>query len=129
MHDIPLATCNHTSLGASCEQKYAPVTGEGGWEQSTDRPLGREVDVPPRAPPRRRPATATGVVPQLLYAGAHVKGRYLASSIGTPSKFGTKWWPATVRHVHPDGTCDLVYEDGDLEDSVRPEFVRPFPSL
>ena len=56
----------------------------------------------------------------------HVKGRYLASSIG---KFGTKWWPATVRNVHPDGTCDLLYVDGDLEDGVKPEFVRPFPIL
>ena len=48
------------------------------------------------------------------------------SSIG---KFGTNCWPATVRHVHPNGTCDLVYADGDLEDGVKPEFVRPFPIL
>ena len=83
---------------------------------------------PPRsaAAPVTSSATVTGGAPQLLSAGARVKGRYLASSIG---KFGTKWWPATVRNVHPDGTCDLLYVDGDLEDGVKPEFVRPFPIL
>ena len=50
----------------------------------------------------------------------------MASSIG---KFGTKWWPATVRHAHPDGTCDLLYDDGDVEDGVKPEFVRLLPFL
>ena len=81
------------------------------------------------APVPAAPATSAIVTDgagHLLSAGARVKGRYLASSMG---KFGTKWWPATVRHVHPDGACDLLYADGDLEDGVKPEFVRPFPIL
>ena len=56
------------------------------------------------------------------YVGALVKGRYQATSMGT---FGTKWFPATVRQVRSDGTYDLVYDDGDVEESVKPEFVRP----
>ena len=71
------------------------------------------------AGPTAPSATVTDSAMQLLSAGARVKGRYRASSIG---KFGTKWWPATVRHAHPAGTCDLLYDDGDVEDGVKPVY-------
>jgi hypothetical protein len=28
--------------------------------------------------------------------------------------------------VHVDGTVDVDYDDGDLEERVKPEFVRPW---
>ena len=56
-----------------------------------------------------------------LIVGAKVSGRYRASTIG---KFGTKWFPATVSALHADGTCDLLYEDGDAEVAVRQEFIK-----
>ena len=33
---------------------------------------------------------------------------------------------STIRYVHVDGTVDVDYDDGDLEERVKPEFVRPW---
>ena len=30
---------------------------------------------------------------------------------------------STIRYVHVDGTVDVDYDDGDLEERVKPEFV------
>ena len=95
-------------------------------EDVADYPEGHEafdeataaVSVTPPAAPA---AVASADRSAPFSVGDRVKGRFLASSIG---KFGTKWWPATVRRIRADSTYDLVYEDGDSEDSVKPEFVR-----
>ena len=75
----------------------------------------------PSAPAPAAQAVSTSVDDEPLSEGAKVSGRYLASTIG---KFGTKWFPATVRALNANGTCDLLYEDGDAEVAVRREFIK-----
>ena len=38
---------------------------------------------------------------------------------------GSDFWPATVTAVHDDGTCDLHYDDGDVEEEVEPRRAAP----
>jgi hypothetical protein len=55
--------------------------------------------------------------------GQDVEARYMASSLGaTRCK---RWYGGTVNAVHPDGTVDLVYDDGDEEWQVELKYVRP----
>ena len=37
---------------------------------------------------------------------------------------GTKWFAASVRAVHGDGSYDVLYDDGDEENGVLAQFVR-----
>ena len=59
--------------------------------------------------------------------GALVMARYRASQFG---KERTKWFPGTVGAVDVDGRCyRIVFDDGDTEDGVLPEFVRARPAV
>ena len=53
--------------------------------------------------------------------GARVEARYRATVLG---KMGTKWFAASVRAVHGDGSYDVLYDDGDEENGVLAQFVR-----
>ena len=61
------------------------------------------------------PVTTTHAV------GARVEARYRATVLG---KMGTKWFAASVRAVHGDGSYDVLYDDGDEENGVLAQFVR-----
>ena len=37
---------------------------------------------------------------------------------------GHNWFQGVVRAVHPDGSCDIDYDDGDKEENVAPRFVK-----
>ena len=68
--------------------------------------------------------TSRGVspVPTTSHAvGARVEARYRATVLG---KMGTKWFAASVRAVHGDGSYDVLYDDGDEENGVLAQFVR-----
>ena len=47
---------------------------------------------------------------------------------GSPieAKYGgkKKWYGGKVKHINPDGTVDVMYDDGDSEDKVKPENFR-----
>eukprot|EP00325_Prymnesiales_sp_UTEX-LB-985_P003595 CAMPEP_0174712708 /NCGR_PEP_ID=MMETSP1094-20130205/13617_1 /TAXON_ID=156173 /ORGANISM="Chrysochromulina brevifilum, Strain UTEX LB 985" /LENGTH=456 /DNA_ID=CAMNT_0015911805 /DNA_START=57 /DNA_END=1423 /DNA_ORIENTATION=- len=49
-------------------------------------------------------------------AGARVLARF---------KGKKRWYPATVREANADGTFAVDYEDGDFEESVRADHVKP----
>ena len=62
--------------------------------------------------------------------GQRVEGLYGASTVGA---FGCKWFPGEVIGDESEsGTYKLRYDDGDIEDFVKPEYVRssslPMPS-
>jgi hypothetical protein len=79
--------------------------------------------LPPSLPPKTQPASGAVLSSTpAVCVGDRVKGRYRASSIG---KFGTKWYNGIVSRVHPsDGTVSIRYDDGDVEDGVKPQFVK-----
>jgi len=35
-----------------------------------------------------------------------------------------KWFPGRIQHVNRNGTCDIRYEDGDVEEGVTPSLIR-----
>ena len=53
--------------------------------------------------------------------GARVEGRLQATVLG-PHR--TKWFPAVVAAIHADGSCDLLYDDGEKEEEVAANYVR-----
>ena len=57
-----------------------------------------------------------------IFVGAQVLGRFCASKV---NRHRTFWFNAKIRAIHADGTCDLDYDDGDTEDAVLPEFIKP----
>ena len=59
-----------------------------------------------------------------LSVGARVEGRYQASMSSSTCLWMHKWYLAVVTAVHGDGSCDLEYDDGDVESGVEPKFVR-----
>lgn len=54
--------------------------------------------------------------------GDKVKAKYLASSVG-PARCPGAWFPGKVRRVN-DSTVDIIYDDGDSEDTVQLKYVR-----
>lgn len=55
---------------------------------------------------------------QQLESGMKVDARY---------RGGQRAYPGTILVVHRDGTCDIDYDDGEQELSVKPEFITPSP--
>jgi hypothetical protein len=47
-----------------------------------------------------------------------VQGKYQGQS------GGRNWFDGVVTAVHEDGTCDLLYDDGDYEERVAPRFIK-----
>ena len=47
--------------------------------------------------------------------GAQVEARFQG---------GATWYKAVVTQQHADGRCDLLYDDGDREERVRPEHIK-----
>ncbi|KAI9992172.1 hypothetical protein PInf_017557 [Phytophthora infestans] len=37
------------------------------------------------------------------------------------------YYPGTIERVHPNGCCDISYDDGDEEERVKPSFIRALP--
>ncbi len=58
---------------------------------------------------------AEGVSPQLV-RGMRIIARYEA---------GDEYFPGVISHIHSDGSCDIAYDDGDVETRVAPELVLP----
>ena len=61
----------------------------------------------------------------IFSVGSRVKARYLASTIGA---FGTKWFDGTVMACNTDGTYNIAYADGDVEEGVLGDFIKPAPA-
>lgn len=57
----------------------------------------------------------------------HSQARFKASSLGPACSAG--YYEGQVTAVHSDGTVDIVYEDGDAESRVKPEYVRPLATI
>ena len=55
-----------------------------------------------------------------LQISERVKGKY-QGKIG-----GENWFDGTVRCVHEDGTCDIMYDDGDQEHRVQTRYVKVY---
>ena len=83
-----------------------------------------KLAIPPAALPATPSATppAASSAPWVLAVGASVLARYGASSIG---KFGTKWYQGSVVALYQDGKADIRYADGDFEQGVLPQFIKP----
>lgn len=58
----------------------------------------------------RRPAATTA-----LRVGAPVEARFGG---------GAEWYRGKVRGVNSDGSCNILYDDGDSEEHVPPLFIR-----
>ena len=69
-----------------------------------------------------RPATSLHISGRDVVLGERVKARYLATTKGPAV---TNWYYGKVVQVHADGTVDVDYDDGDHEQHVRREYVRP----
>jgi len=71
--------------------------------------------------------TEKGVVPwfirplEPLTVGQQILSRFKASR---GSAGGTRWYPAVVERLHADGCVAVRYDDGDVEGSVQPQYVR-----
>ena len=39
-------------------------------------------------------------------------------------KGGSAWYKGVVTKEHADGSCDLLYDDGDTEPGVKPENIK-----
>ena len=70
---------------------------------------------------RHAPARGAAGDVLTLSVGLAVRARYRATALGV---FGTQWFDGEVRAVHDDGTCDVLYEDGDVELRVAPHYVK-----
>ena len=40
---------------------------------------------------------------------------------------GELWYPGRITKVHPNGTYDIAYDDGDVETEVPAEFIHHVP--
>ena len=61
--------------------------------------------------------------PRPFAVGQRVQARYGASKLG--SKWDeTSWYDGEIVAVHPDRSCDVLYDDGDSESRVAPRFLR-----
>jgi len=61
--------------------------------------------------------------PAWLVNGARLEARFQASSSHHTTYLG--YYAGVVQALHPDGTCAVQYDDGDFEDNVAMDFIRP----
>ena len=54
--------------------------------------------------------------------GQTVEAKHLAQRVG---RANSRWFGGVVRKVHANGACDIDYDDGDEEERVPLEFIRP----
>ena len=65
---------------------------------------------------KAEPTAAEEAVSPQLTRGMRIIARYEA---------GDEYFPGVISHVHSDGSCDIAYDDGDVETRVAPELVLP----
>ena len=55
-----------------------------------------------------------------LRVGLRISARYQTNKIG----FDTAWYSGSVLAVNSDGSCDIAYDDGEMERGILPEHVK-----
>ena len=56
-----------------------------------------------------------------LRVGIRVHARYLATKNGAA---GSNWYSGSVVAMNADGSCDVAYDDGEMERGIAKEFVQ-----
>jgi hypothetical protein len=57
-----------------------------------------------------------------LHVGMQVRARYKAGEFGAQR---TKFHPGRIAEMYDDGTCKVLYQDGDIEDHVDRKWIAP----
>ena len=55
-----------------------------------------------------------------LRVGLRISARYQTNKVG----FDTAWYTGSVLAVNSDGSCDIAYDDGEMERGILPEHVK-----
>ncbi|CAN0200822.1 unnamed protein product, partial [Discosporangium mesarthrocarpum] len=93
---------------------------DGEEEQMVEPALVRPLHSPPRSPRRGdREDDKTNLRPSQLHEGMKVEAKYKGRS---------RYLPGRISRVHPDGTCDIDYDDGEAEHMVEPSLIEPLAS-
>jgi hypothetical protein len=71
------------------------------------------METPANLPTPTSTMSPVGAMP--LVAGQRVRAKFQAK---------TRWYPGEVRHVNEDGTYAVDYDDGDVEEAVKPQHVK-----
>ena len=68
----------------------------------------------------RHPLLETRMAGAELRVGLRISARYQTNKIG----FDTAWYTGSVLAVNSDGSCDIAYDDGEMERGILPEHVK-----
>ena len=74
------------------------------------------------APAQMRRRILGSECPSWLAVGSLVEARFGVSKCGHAACPG--WWLGIVHALHQDGTCDVLFDDGDFESHLPPYCVR-----
>ncbi|RYE99803.1 MAG: hypothetical protein EOO41_00545, partial [Methanobacteriota archaeon] len=56
-------------------------------------------------------------------AGGEVRTYHVGDVVQVRYRRGPDWYPGRIKDVHTDGTYEVVYDDEDTEDGVRPAYM------
>ena len=103
--------------GRAIEPRTCPsaAAADGRPQNACRRPRRKSKKHAPYHPPR---PTLPDWKPA---AGARCRARYQASRLGTA---GTRWYDGCIVVAHTNGSCDVLYDDGDTELSVEARFLK-----
>lgn len=109
---------------------YFLVYADGDEERTVERGLIRRLGDVGAAIGSERPSIASAakrIVAQGNASDVETKGKHVihvGDEIEARFKGGRKWYPGVVRAVNRDGTYDVRYKDGDVENDVDATLVR-----
>ncbi|KAL3665477.1 hypothetical protein V7S43_009512 [Phytophthora oleae] len=113
-YDIKLKRSPQKILERLAVEVLAPDEGEDGDSDDEIEKNDKTEKDSPKAKPAKKLDSDDDFEPEFT-RGDRVEARF-----GGQSSF----YPGTIERVHPNGSCDISYDDGDEEERVAPNLIR-----
>lgn len=117
-YDVKLARSPQRVLQRLAPDLLAPDDGEDG---DSDDDNESDKDFPATTKTRTRPKTEES---EDEFEPEFSRGDRVEARFGGQAAY----YPGTVERVHPNGSCDISYDDGDEEERVAAHLIRPLLS-
>ncbi|KAK1944119.1 Cytidine deaminase [Phytophthora citrophthora] len=113
-YDVKLTRSPQRVLERLTVELLAPDDGEDGDSDDEIEEIDQTKKDSPKSKPAKKLDSDDNFEPEFT-RGDRVEARFGGQS---------SYYPGTIERVHPNGSCDISYDDGDEEERVSPNLIR-----
>ncbi|KAG1704562.1 hypothetical protein DVH05_005493 [Phytophthora capsici] len=113
-YDVQLTRPPQRVLERLAVELLAPDEGEDGDSEDEMEEIDKTKKHSPKSKPTKKLDSDDDFEPEFT-RGDRVEARFGGQ---------TSYYPGTIERVHPNGSCDISYDDGDEEERVSPNLIR-----